>query len=190
MRDPLRTVVWRRLDLPGADRCALRRVRGGWELEGTAVGAEETGPFEARYRVRCDEAWLARSAEVSLDVAGERHALTLRVDRHGAWFANGTEVPAVHGSVDIDLAITPATNTPTIRRAPLSDPLEAIVAYVAFPELSVRPLRQRYARLAEDRWRFTSEDGFEAELEVDDLGLVRRYPPFWERVAEAPGRQR
>ena len=190
MRDPLRTVVWRRLDSPGADRCALRRVRGGWELEGTAVGAEETGPFEARYRVRCDEAWLARSAEVSLDVAGERTALSLRVDRHGAWFANGAEVVGVHGLVDIDLAITPATNTPPIRRAGREGTLEVAVAYVAFPELVVNPVRQRYTHIADGRWRYAREGGYDGELEVDDLGLVRRYPGFWERVAEAPGRAR
>jgi uncharacterized protein len=51
--------------------------------------------------------------------------------------------------------------------------------------LSVVPSRQRYLRLAERLWRFElvdDPDGFNAELEVDEDGLVLDYPGLFQRV--------
>lgn len=96
------------------------------------------------------------------------------------------EIPAVAGCLDVDLAFTPATNILPLRRLRLAvgESREMTAAWVRFPELSVEPLAQRYTRLDERRVRYASRGGaFTAELEVDELGLVVRYPPLWERVA-------
>jgi uncharacterized protein len=96
------------------------------------------------------------------------------------------EIPAVAGCLDVDLAFTPATNILPLRRLSLAvgESREMTAAWVRFPDLSVEPLAQRYTRLDERRVRYESRDGsFTAELEVDELGLVVRYKPLWERVA-------
>jgi hypothetical protein len=96
------------------------------------------------------------------------------------------EIPAVAGCLDLDLAFTPATNILPLRRLGLAvgESREMTAAWVRFPDLSVEPLAQRYTRLDERRVRYESRDGsFTAELEVDEIGLVVRYPPLWERVA-------
>lgn len=62
---------------------------------------------------------------------------------------------------------------------------EIDVAWVRFPELRVDRGRQRYARLAADVWRYSSE-GFTADLVVDESGLVVQYgDDLWRRVAVA-----
>jgi len=96
------------------------------------------------------------------------------------------EIPAVAGCLDVDLAFTPATNILPLRRLGLAvgESREMTAAWVRFPDLSIEPLAQRYTRLDERRVRYESRGGaFTAELEVDELGLVVRYPPLWERVA-------
>jgi len=96
------------------------------------------------------------------------------------------EIPAVAGCLDVDLAFTPATNILPLRRLGLAvgESREMTAAWVRFPDLSVEPLAQRYTRLDERRVRYESRGGsFTADLEVDELGLVVRYPPLWERVA-------
>ena len=55
---------------------------------------------------------------------------------------------------------------------------------VVWPELRVRRVLQRYARLAEDRYRYTQGD-FQAELHVDEQGLVLEYEGLWKAVALA-----
>lgn len=86
---------------------------------------------------------------------------------------------------DIDLSVTPSTNTIPIRRLALDigGSEEVIAAWVRFPELTVEPLRQLYTRLDAKRYRYESvRSGFAAELEVDDAGLVVTYPHLWQRA--------
>jgi hypothetical protein len=48
----------------------------------------------------------------------------------------------------------------------------------------LEPLPQRYTRVGPSQYRYESRGGsFTASLETDELGLVRSYPPGWERVA-------
>ena len=87
---------------------------------------------------------------------------------------------------DIDLEISPSTNTIPIRRLNLGIGKESEVsaAWVRFPGLTVEPLHQRYARTGTNRYRYASRD-FATDLEVDDLGLVTRYEGGWSRDAVA-----
>lgn len=64
---------------------------------------------------------------------------------------------------------------------------EISVVYVAAPDFTVRPFRQRYTRLddsdGQQRYRYESlESGFTADLPVDDDGFVVAYPAIWRRV--------
>ncbi len=58
-----------------------------------------------------------------------------------------------------------------------------VSAWVRFPELKVRPLSQKYSRVAKNRYRYESATGFFAELVVDPHGLVVDYPSIWKREA-------
>ena len=179
--------LWQRLDRPGLERCELARGADGWSLRGTILTLEEGRSAEVRYRIDCDAAWRTRAVEVELrDGEGTRE---LRLTAEGGrWFAGGTELESVKGAVDVDLGWTPSTNTLPIRRLGLEvgeRSGEIVAAWVRFPELTVEPLSQVYERLADRRYRYTSDGGrFTAELEVDGEGLVIEYRGFWRRVGE------
>jgi hypothetical protein len=99
------------------------------------------------------------------------------------------EPMALHGLTDVDLGITPATNTLPIRRLDpaIGESVAVTAAWVRFPELTVESLPQTYTRLAERRYRYESAGGaFVAAIEVDDLGLVIAYEGGWRRVAASP----
>ena len=91
----------------------------------------------------------------------------------------------IQGCDDVDLSVTPATNTLPIRRLNLEvgSSVSVIAAWVKFPELTVEPLSQRYTRLRKDSYRYESNTGSSAQIAVDDLGLVTAYPSGWERIA-------
>ncbi len=186
MEQVQRAVLWRNVNSPGCEYCALSRAGGGWRLEGTVLLADEDRPLEVRYRVECDEGWATRTVEVDTRSGGDRRTLRLRVDDGGRWWRDGEELPAVRGCLDVDLSVTPATNTLPIRRLTLAEGAAAPVtaAWVRFPALAIEPLPQRYIRLGPDRYRYESDTGFVTEIETDDLGLVTRYGGGWERMAE------
>ena len=183
---PLRAVVWRWLDEPGTDHCTLTSDGAGWRLEGTAIGALAGRPVRVVYAVGCDAAWRTRRVMVRVADGGPERALALEVDAEGRWRRDGVDQPAIAGLRDVDVSITPATNTLPIRRLALAPGAghDVIAAWVRVPELTIEPLPQRYTRLDAHRYRYESDEGrFVAELEVDDLGLVVRYENGWERVA-------
>ena len=187
----VRTVLWRGLYLPGAEYCSLLRGADEVLMEGTAVVGVDQRPYAVRYRISCDLAWNTRFVEVGLHAGPEaERMLTLVVDEDRRWRRDGNTLAEVSGCVDVDLGFSPATNTLPIRRLnlPVGSAREVTAGWVKFPDLTVRPLRQRYARLSTATYLYESlESGFRAEIEVDDTGMVVRYAGGWERIAQAGG---
>ena len=199
----VRAVAWRRLDVLGVELCRLLRVEKGMRLDGRAhvlLGAEVAA---AVYDVELDERFVTRSVDVSITTATRTTRVALDAVG-GRWQATtdavggAGNVPTtdtsdgheLDGCVDVDIGFTPSTNTLPIRRLNLvvGESSDVDAAWVRFPELTVERLRQRYMRLAEDRYRYESlGSGFTAELVVDDDGLVVTYEGIWERVGEATG---
>jgi uncharacterized protein len=181
-----RVVVWKNLLLNGRDYCCLWRTAEGWLLNGTVVGVlKDQRPMLASYEIHCDENWLTHRVQVERTIGSEVKTLDLTVESRGVWRSSGRELREIQGCDDVDLALTPATNTLAVRRLNLQvgSSESIIVAWVKFPELTIQPLSQRYTRLTKDTYRYESNTGFSAEIMVDDLGLVTNYPGGWERIS-------
>ena len=180
-----RVVVWKNLLLDGTDYCALWHTAEGWLLKGTVVGVlKDQQPMLANYEIYCDENWLTHRVQIERTIENDVKTLTLSVETRGVWRSSGQELREIRGCDDVDLAITPATNTLPIRRLNLQvgSSESVIAAWVKFPELTVQLLSQCYTRLTMDTYRYESNTGFSAEIVVDDVGLVTAYPGGWERI--------
>jgi uncharacterized protein len=186
MADELkRVVVWKNLLLDGTDYCALSHTADGWLLKGTVVGVlKDRRPILANYEIYCDVNWLTHRVQIKRTIGSDVKTISLSVERRGVWRSSGQELCEIRGCDDIDLAVTPATNTLPIRRLNLQigNSESVIAAWIKFPDLTVEPLSQRYTRLTKDTYRYESNTGFSAEIVVDDLGLVTAYPGGWERM--------
>jgi len=189
MRDDLkRAVVWKNLLLNGTDYCALWHTTEGWLLKGTVVGIlEHSRPVLAIYEVHCDEKWHTHRVQVERTIGSDVKTVSLIVESRGVWRSSGEELPDLHGCEDVDLALTPATNTLPIRRLsmPVGGTESVVAAWVKLPDLAVQRLPQRYTRFTKDTYRYESNTGFSAKVAVDDLGLVTTYPGGWERIASS-----
>ena len=198
---PVRTVLWQRIDSPGSEWCALEREPEGWRFRGIVLTVVVTEPVLVQYVVVLASDWSTRAVEIVMRSgdASQPRELRLTVDPEQRWQierepAPDTSMPqddlmALHGLTDVDLGITPATNTLPIRSLDpaIGEAVAVTAAWVRFPELTIEPLPQRYIRLADRCYRYESAGGaFIAEIEVDDLGLVTRYEGGWQRVAVSP----
>jgi uncharacterized protein len=183
--DDRRTVRWQRLDRTGTERATLLPSKGKWNVDGRIETEVDGEAARLRYHVTCDGTWRTQVAWTSIKTATSRHRLGLFVTEDGRWIVNRKEQANLRNCVDIDIEMSPATNTLPIRRlAPkVGEARDIKVAWVRFPSLLVQPARQRYTRVAPRRYRFESPDtGFSVEILVDDAGLVIDYPGFWRRA--------
>ncbi len=183
-----RRVAWRRSDEVVTDEhCTMTLRDGGLSLVGTVLGAEGDMPVRIEYRVLADGAGLTTAAHVR-DLRGfDTRTIALERNAKGNWSVDGAVVRALKGCTDVDLGCSPSTNTLPIRRLRLgvgaSHKIQA--AWVRFPELSVVKAAQTYTRLDEFTYRYASGT-FEADLTVDDDGLVTAYAE-WRRTGVAMG---
>jgi uncharacterized protein len=183
-----RRVTWRRSDEVEADEhCTLTVRDSGLSLVGTVLGAEGGLPVRVEYRVLADRAGMTTAVHVR-DLRGfETRTIALERTAKGAWTVDGSAAPRLRGCTDVDLGCSPSTNTLPIRRLRLavggSHTIQA--AWVTFPELAVTKAAQTYTRLDEFTYRYSSGT-FEADLTVDDDGLVTGYAE-WRRTGLAFG---
>lgn len=170
--------VWRGLEYDGLERL---RVQQGSQVRASSIVDSARGRYS--YDILCTGDWIFRELQLEA-LAGER-TLTIVSDGAGGWTVDGTTRTDLADAVDIDLAITPFTNTLPIRRLDLAidDEADITVAYVSFPDLEVTLDEQRYTRLDDDLYRYESLDSdFEREITVDADGIVVEYPGLFERL--------
>jgi hypothetical protein len=182
----LAVFLWRRVDRPGHDTCRLFKLARGWRLTGAAILRETGRPCHLQYDVLADRAWHTRRARVWGYVG--RKAVDLRIASTGAarWRLNGVPKPRVTGCVDVDLGFTPATNLIALRRLALKvgQGAEAPAAYLAFPQMRLVRLPQRYRRTGRTAYRYEAPTaGYSGTLRVSSTGAVSRYPGLFEWVS-------
>jgi hypothetical protein len=181
-----KTIFWQTVQEPGAEVCTLSESESGWIFSGTVLTMLAGIPTEVRYQIACDTRWVTREVHVAERRGEANMELHLESDGAGRWHADGNYVPALDGSVDVDLEVTPATNSLPIGRMRLSigETAEIQAAWVRFPELTVESALQRYTHLDEQRYVYESQGGlYSAILDVDEVGLATRYGDIWIRNA-------
>lgn len=157
----------------------LSRRGRDWVLSGTVTAAADRD-VRITYEVVTDDSWATRRATFDAAVDGVRRVG--RLEKVGdRWEVDGVVAEDLDGCVDVDLGWTPATNTLPIRRlAPADaddiggDPQPVGAAWVRMPDLQVVRLDQTYTWRGPRTWLYRS-GAFEAELSVDEFGLVTRY---------------
>jgi uncharacterized protein len=154
-------IIWESLEWPGLEHAT-------WEdghADSTAVMLLPEGPQRVGYRI----------TPTSVEVNG----LRLEHDGAGHW----RDRPELDGCFEVDISVTPMTNTLPIRRLGLKpgESQDIRVVYIELPGPGVSVMAQRYTRLGDRSYRYQSE-GFQADLTVDDHDVVVDYPGLWRRL--------
>src|SRR5947209_6994768 len=99
----IRTLIWRRLDLPSTEYFGLWQDGPGWQLRGTVVAALDSQPVQVRYAVLCDAAWTTTDVHIGMRRGGPEEILHLTAEA-GRWRPRGDEeMEAFQGCLDVDL---------------------------------------------------------------------------------------
>ncbi|MEH2533655.1 hypothetical protein V1277_007049 [Bradyrhizobium sp. AZCC 1588] len=185
MQSDSEILFWRRTDVAGLERLMLHISADAVLAESTVICVEDGG-FRLDHRWRLTPDWRAQSLDVDQWGPGGHAHLTLE-RTGGGWCVNGQRRPDLDGAEEPDLSVTPFCNTFPIRRTPAGARQSRTLdtCFVDGAAMTIQRSRQRYDRLGPDRLRYVDlgvSAGFEAELEVDDRGLVLRYQHLFERV--------
>jgi hypothetical protein len=179
-------VVWRARQWPGVERLELVEGSDDVTARSLLIASPEGKLAAARYEIVCDAGW--RVVRISVESLGTGRRLDLVRAADGSWSREGRAIPTLAPAIDVDINLSPFTNTLPIRRLELAPGAAADldVAYISLPDLDVRPQRQRYTYIRHDAggglYRYESGT-FAADIAVDASGLVTNYEGLWDRVA-------
>src|SRR5690606_20127270 len=118
-------------------------------------------------------------------INGRRHSLACKSDGEGNWTKDSMAMPEYQGCIDIDIPLTPFTNTLPIRRLKLADGQSATIRVLYLDVLAERfmPVSQKYKRLSATAYHYENvPNDFEATITVDSDGLVEDYPALFVRT--------
>jgi hypothetical protein len=180
-----RSIVWTKSDPAGAEFASVSISREGLSASGTAIGSSPSG-YRLDYRLDTGPEFVTKRLTVAARGDGWRRRLDLTRLRSGRWLSAGvvSEMSAVRGAFDCDLAFSPLTNTmPVLRHGLLEGggPYEFLMAWVSVPDLRVIRSVQRYrflrksAKFSIVRYESSSRN-FIADLTFDQDGLCVDYP--------------
>lgn len=195
-----RTVAWRALAWEGIEHLSLDVTEERTVADGLILAVLEGRPQRVWYRLWLDPEGLVERVYAFCSKAPPARGLTpVDVDaRHimidpsepGVWTDSaGKHLAKLDGCLDVDITVTPYTNTLPINRLRLDEgqAAEIDVAWIHIPEMRVEKAPQRYTLLERHatgaRYRFESlGSDFQADIDVDADGLVLNYPDLFERL--------
>ena len=162
-----KTIIWENKD--GSDYSIeyfdLISKRDAHILRGTVILLLDQAPMLVSYEIVCDRDWKTRSVRISQQTSEqENRYLDLRVNQDQIWRKqsdgpssySSTVIEFASGFYDIDLQITPATNSLPINRCGLNegDSQQIQVLWIGFPGLTLEQQEHRYSKIDDRLYRF------------------------------------
>ena len=178
-------IYWRRTDVAAIECLELEITASKITAAGVVIGLE-LPTYRVEHKWLLDPSW--RVQAVTIERRSEQAPQKLHLERaKEGWEVNGTTRRDLDAAQEPDLSITPFCNTIPIRRAIATgaESLQMTTAYIDGTTLGISTSEQRYDRQGPNRFRYVDLGlyrGFEANLVVDELGLVEVYEHLFERL--------
>lgn len=180
------TICWTGQDYHSSEICSVASVAGGHEINGVIDGHFESAPFQTRYFITTNTRWETTSFDIKSMVAGKPFQLNFVRNEKGLWTKDGIQADEFTGCVDIDISVTPFTNTLPINRLYLAkkERRRIAVLYIDIEKQQTRRVDQFYTRLSDTVYKYeNASNNFKAVITVDDAGLVLAYRDHFLRTA-------
>lgn len=179
------SLVWSAEKWPATEMFQYFTTADGYLATGHMTGIVNATPFALEYKINLNPHWIITAAHIR-SLTNVQQSIGLHHNGQGQWEdANGQLLAPLQGCMDIDISLTPFTNTLPIRRLSWQEGVPQVidVAYINVPAFKVEHVRQRYTLLRKGVFLYENmHNDFKAELNVDEHGLVIHYPDLYARV--------
>lgn len=181
----MKIAMWEAIQWSGIEHLSSYEQDGELVVTGVVTGITREQPFAIQYDIAITQDWKVSWFGLQ-SLGGDGKHLRLVSDLSGHWFdKDGKHISAFDDCMDIDISLTPFTNTLPIRRLSLEKEVRTAISviYIRLPEFELQQVEQYYTLLSPDRYLYEQPAAdFSAELPVDVEGLVLDYPGLFKRL--------
>ena len=177
-------LLWSGIEYSSLENCLVTTTDAGSEITSTIVGYQNNKHYRVLYRILTNPLWETIFFEIDSRHSNQQQTISYTGDGKGNWTGHGKEIIEFKGCIDIDIPLTPFTNTLPINRLKLAigQEQEIKVIYLDLLEQEIRVVRQKYRRISDTEYHYQNvPNDFEAKIRVDERGFVIDYPALFER---------
>jgi hypothetical protein len=176
-----RKIKWKGLKYQSQENCMLKETDNGVEVTSVITGAIESQAFKVSYKILANRLWETYFVEMNF-ILGINNRTLLLEKKDNNWLVNNVPDSRLDDCVDIDISLTPFTNTLPIRRLVFNGNFRnrIEVVYIDVIASTITPVTQYYSKIADSLYLYENEKTtFKAELKTDSHGLVIEYPKLF-----------
>lgn len=175
---------WKGLDDPTFEHCTVIRSLGNILVRSKIEGPVNNVHTVVEYELQLTTSWIVYSVEVNINSNDIQQSVKLMHNKAGEWTdASLRVVHELDSCIDIDISLTPFTNTLPVKRLcfKTGESREIKVLYIDLHSFEVRAAPQRYTYQGNNHFIFESLDtGYKNEITFTPDGFVRNYPGLFE----------
>jgi len=179
-------IIWTGLQYHSIEHCSWTNSANGNEIVSAIVGYYENKIYKVEYNIETNVNWETKSVTIRIKIDDAADTIILK-KQDEKWILNGVPADEYNGIYDIDISLTPFTNTLPVRRLKLTGHEEQVITVIYFDILDrqIKPLKQIYTRLTAHNYKYENYDkSFTANIQTGEDGLVKDYPTLFEMSAK------
>lgn len=180
-------LLWQSREYPSIENCIVTITERACEVSSVIVGVSEQKIFKVEYNIKTNHHWQTTFVEIKSRIENTIQTFCYHGDGKGKWQTNGKTLEQFNGCIDVDIPLTPFTNTLPINRLKLKKDQEQQIKVIYLDLLNeeIKPVTQKYTRLSDTQYKYENiPNDFEAAITVDESGLVVDYPTLFERISK------
>jgi hypothetical protein len=114
-----KNILWTGIEYHSLENCILTITDEGSEINSSIIGAYTNELYRIEYRIRTNQYWETIFVEIKSQLYNTVEIIDFRKERQESWYVNGQPDGKFNGCTDIDISLTPFTNTLPINRLKL-----------------------------------------------------------------------
>ena len=178
-------LLWTGIEYYSLENCLINTAGKNNHINSSIIGYYQDKIYNVSYYIKTSSQWETYFLELEYRINNEEH--TIKLEKiNDDWLFNKEKKETFKHCIDIDISITPFTNTLPINRLQLrkGEQSKINVIYINIFEHHVKPVHQSYQCIAAGKFLYKNiPNDFEAEIEVDEAGFVINYPSLFKRTA-------
>ncbi|TQM46957.1 hypothetical protein BDE36_4714 [Arcticibacter tournemirensis] len=178
-------ILWTGREYYSLENCLIETKATGSIITSSIIGCYDESIYKVAYRIETNQNWETVLLDLTCQHNSKTQIIKLEGDGKGNWMNNSKKANQFKGCIDVDISLTPFSNTLPIRRLKLklNQTREIMVLYCDLLGGQIKPVGQRYTCLSNSEYHYENiPNDFEATIQVDESGLVVDYPSLFVRT--------
>ncbi len=180
-------MTWKGLIYNSNEECRIVTNENTVKVNSAINGRFQDNVFSLNYTIITNLSWETIYFAAKSEINGKSRSISYSSDGRGNWSEDGKFIKEFTECIDIDIQLTPFTNTLPINRLRLAtnDEVQIKVLYIDILEQTEAALNQKYKRLSTNSYKYQNvPNDFEAIISVDQEGFVTDYPGLFKSIVQ------